>query len=44
VPTGGYDIDVYDIMSGSLTQATSLAGNDEYKPSLSKNGGSIVQI
>ena len=41
-PTGGYDIYVYDVKSGSATQVTTIAGADEYNPSFSNNGKSIV--
>ena len=40
--TGSYDIYVYDVISGSSTQATAIFGADEYNPSFSNSGRSIV--
>ena len=42
VPTGGYDIYVYDVRTGTATQVTMLAGTGEFNPSFSTDGRSIV--
>lgn len=42
VPTGGYDIYVYDVRTGDATQVTTLAGALEFNPSFSPDGRSIV--
>jgi len=42
VPTGGYDIYLYDIQTGTATQVTTLAGTGEFNPSFSADGRSIV--
>lgn len=42
VPTGGYDIYLYDVLTGTATQVTTLAGTGEFNPSFSPNGRSIV--
>ncbi len=42
VPTGGYDIYVYDVGTGTATQVTTLAGTGEFNPSFSTDGRSIV--
>lgn len=42
VPTGGYDIYLYDVRTGTATQVTTLAGTGEFNPAFSTNGRSIV--
>jgi len=42
VPTGGYDIYVYDVRTGTATQITTLAGTGEFNPGFSTDGRSIV--
>jgi len=42
VPTGGYDIYLYDVLTGTATQVTTLAGTGEFNPAFSPNGRSIV--
>jgi len=42
VPTGGYDIYVYDVLTGNATQVTTLAGSEEFNPAFSPDGRSIV--
>ena len=40
--TGSWDIYVYDVNSGTATQASSISGADEWNPSFSNNGQAIV--
>jgi len=42
VPTGGYDIYVYDVRSGAAIQATAISEAGEFNPSFSTNGKAIV--
>lgn len=40
--TGSWDVYVYDVKSGTTTQATSISGADEWNPAVSNDGKSIV--
>jgi Tol biopolymer transport system component len=40
--TASWDIYVYDVKSGTATQASAIAGADEWNPSFSNNGKAIV--
>ncbi|NIM48950.1 MAG: hypothetical protein GTO22_06780, partial [Gemmatimonadales bacterium] len=40
--TGSWDIYVYDVQSETVTQASSIAGADEWNPSFSNTGRAIV--
>lgn len=40
--TGSWDIYVYDVQSGTATQASAISGADEYNPSFSNDGKAIV--
>ncbi|MDH3458797.1 MAG: hypothetical protein OER90_18295, partial [Gemmatimonadota bacterium] len=40
--TGSWDIYVYDVQSQTVTQASSIAGADEWNPSFSNTGRAIV--
>jgi Tol biopolymer transport system component len=40
--TGSWDIYVYDVKSGTATQASSISGADEWNPSFSNDGKTVV--
>ena len=40
--TGSWDIYVYDVKSGTATQASSISGADEWNPSFSNDGKKVV--
>ena len=41
-PTGSWDIYVYDVNSGTTTQASTIAGADEWNAAFSNNGRAVV--